>query len=80
MKPYFFSRHARNRLRRVTLSQEELLDLVPQAAARRRESTRENVWIRWQGGWLRVVLVEEPDTMVVVTVIWPAREPKGQQL
>ncbi len=29
---------------------------------------------------MRVVLVEEPDTMVVVTVIWPAREPESQQV
>jgi len=80
MKPYVFSRHARNRLRRVKLTQEELLELLPRAAASRRESTRESIWLRWQGGWIRVVLVEEPDTMLVITVIWPAREPRSQQV
>ncbi len=80
MKPYVFSRHACNRLRRVKLTQDELLELLLHASARRREAARENVWLRWQGEWIRVVLVEEPDTILVVTVIWPAREPRSQQI
>jgi hypothetical protein len=33
-------------------------------------------WIRWQDEWLRVVLVDESDTMFVIAVIWPARPPR----
>jgi hypothetical protein len=73
--PFVWTRHARNRLRRTTLAQPELENLARSAAAIRRDGNRTNIWLEWNG-WLRVVLVEEADAIVVISVIWPARAPK----
>ena len=75
-KPFVFTRHARNRMRRTRLTQPELLDLVRSKSAEHRDGNRINLWVRWNAGWLRIVLAEEADAIVVVSVIWPAREPR----
>ena len=73
--PFDFTRHARNRLRRTELTQTQLTDLARAATRERRDGNRVNVWVAWNG-WLRIVLVEEVDAIIVVSVIWPAREPR----
>ena len=35
-----------------------------------------NSWKRVKGEWLRIVHVEEADTIVVVTVVYPAKNPR----
>ena len=74
-KPWVFTRHARNRIRRTNLSPSELENLVAEPLKTRRSGNRASLWQNYNDGWLRVVVVEEGDAIVVVTVIWPAREP-----
>jgi len=74
-RPFVFTRHARNRLRRTKLTHSELEKLARLPAREQRSGNRLNLWVSWNG-WLRIVLVEETNAIVVVSVIWPAREPK----
>jgi len=74
-KPIIMTRHARNRLRRTTLSQDDMVAMVRDPARSTRRANRINLWANHDGGWLRIVVVDEADAIVVVTVIWPAREP-----
>ncbi|MEX2246692.1 MAG: hypothetical protein WEC75_08385 [Dehalococcoidia bacterium] len=75
-RPIVFTRHARNHLRRTKLAQDELLVLLDAHETEHRDGSRINRWIWHLGNWLRVVLVEEPDAIVVIAVIWPARPPR----
>jgi hypothetical protein len=76
-RPFVFTRHARNRMRRVRLSEADVIAIARSASASRRAGGRVNLWKEWAGPSLRIVVVDEPDAIVVVTVIWPAKSPEG---
>ena len=77
---FTFTHHARNRLRRVKITEDEATGLARRSDTVQRTGNRINAWTLWNDALLRFVLVEEDDGIVVVTVIWPARPPREQAL
>ena len=74
-KPIAFTRHARNRLRRDRIAQELIAIIVgePEATTTAKLG-RYHAWGRYwvtrtQTDWLRVTVAEEPDTLVIITVV-----------
>jgi hypothetical protein len=62
------------RWRQVT--DEDVVGCINEQDARRETAIETNSWKSFRGRWLRVVHVEEGDALVVVSVIFPAREPR----
>jgi hypothetical protein len=58
------------------MTPDELMAVLREPVHEARAGDRISAWFRFRDGWLRVVLVEEVDTMAIVTVIWPARPPR----
>ena len=78
-KPLRYTRHARNRMRWRRLSTDEIAECIGEPEGKeKRPSGRMNCWKLVRGQWLRAVYVEEGDVIIVVTVIYPARGPKGR--
>ena len=77
---YQFSRHARNRMRRVRLTEAEVIAaLAKPDEVRPSYKDRQNAWKRRGGQWLRVTHVIEKATTVVVTVTLTPRGPERRQ-
>ncbi len=65
------------RLRQI--AQRDVVDCVTRPDVQRELPTGEvNCWKAVRGDLLRVVYVEEADTTVIITVICPAKLPKGE--
>ena len=80
MKPLRFTRHARNRMRWRQIAGDDVVDCIRDPEARQDLPSGEvNCWKTLRGEWLRVIYVEEPDAMVVVTVVYPAKRPRGER-
>lgn len=78
MMRIIWTRHARNRLRRARISQEEVERLIEGTPLAEMQSrARLNRWYDWGDGLVRLVLVEEADGIVVISVIWPAATENG---
>ena len=75
-KPFWFSRHARNRMRRDHVPREAVEEcIVRPEAVISSVLERKNYWVPHEGGYLRVTIAEEPDRLVVVSVVLKARGP-----
>lgn len=79
MKPLRFTRHARNRMRLRQIAQRDVVDCVTRPDVQRELPTGEvNCWKTIRGDLVRVVYVEEGDTTVIITVIFPAKLANGE--
>ena len=74
-KPIAFTRHARNRMRHDRIAQELIAAIAGEPAATTAAKLgRYHAWghhrvTRTQTDWLRVTIAEEPDTLVIITVV-----------
>ena len=79
--PIAFTRHARNRMRRDCITPEVITSIVgePEATTPAKRG-HYHAWghyrvARTQTDWLRVTVAEEPDTLVIITVVPHDRGP-----
>ncbi|MBE0431582.1 MAG: DUF4258 domain-containing protein [Dehalococcoidia bacterium] len=74
----YFSRHARNRMRRFGVSPGEVEQLLEGPDhTESGEKGRRNAWRKRNDRYIRVTYVEEQERTVVVTVTLKDRLPKG---
>ena len=74
-----FTRHARNRMRRLRLTQEEVTSIIASHEwhEEEEEGHKHIGWVRYQGEYLKVVYAIEGEVQVVITVGVRTRLPEG---
>jgi hypothetical protein len=74
----YLSRHARNRMRKFSVSPEEVRQVLEDPEFRQAsEKGRQNAWRKRADRYIRVTYVEETERTVVVTVTLRDRLPEG---
>ena len=73
--PIAFTRHARNRMRRDCITQEVITSTVGEPEATTPAKRGHYRVARTQTDWLRVTVAEEPETLVIITVVPHDRGP-----
>jgi hypothetical protein len=80
VKPLYFIRHARNKVRRWQIPLDDIeQSIMHPDATRQSVGDRVNYWRRWRDAWLRVTILEESDRTVVITVTLRGKGPEGEQ-
>ncbi len=80
-KPLHFTRHARNRMRLRRIDEQAVEECIQATEARQTSGFgRTNAWKKIGEGYLRMVYVEEEGTIVIITVIFPAKAPEEEAL
>ena len=75
---YGFTRHARTRMRRDEISEDDVITAIEQPDQTETEDNgRLNAWKRLEGDWLKVVYVVEPRGTIVITVTRKRKGPTG---
>ena len=80
-KPFWFSRHAKNRMRRDKVAPEAVEDCVTAPdLVKASISGRMNYWKRFGTAYLRVTIAEDPDQLAVVSVVVKGKTPDEDNL
>ncbi len=78
MPQFWLSRHAKNRMRRESLSPDDVASIVTRPERTTRDALGHTIaWRQMERFWLGVVYALEGDVVAVITVL-PSKQPKGQ--